>query len=74
MLRLKYHMRIHTGELYECNLCDYKAVTRGYLNSHLRRHDKRGDTLIKCDHCEYKTIDSLKMNVHLKTHSIVPSV
>ena len=34
------HMQVHTEETFPCELCDYVGDTKGYLQQHLRVHNK----------------------------------
>ena len=36
----KQHMQVHTEETFKCELCDYVGATKGYLQQHLRVHNK----------------------------------
>ena len=59
-------MRRHTGDMFECQECEYKTIEKRKLRDHMRKHT--GD-MLQCPNCEYKTISKGNLKKHMRIHT-----
>ena len=52
----------HEGVRYECDECDYKAITRGYLTTH--KQSIHEGLRYECDECDNKFITRISLARH----------
>jgi uncharacterized Zn-finger protein len=52
---------------FRCNQCDYSAVRRDYVKSHMARHT--GEKLHKCNICDFSSGWKHSLVNHLKCHA-----
>ena len=67
MQSLIAHAKIHLGITYECDLCDYKCITKGTFKEHKRSHLPANDQL-KCPDCPFFTHSQVALSGHQRKH------
>ncbi len=71
---MKNHMRLHTGELFECQVpeCDFKAALKRYVNVHMQVHHGNTQHHV-CPVCSkvfhYRDNYAKHMKIHNKEYS-----
>ena len=53
---LKNHMRIHTNEMFECDVCEKRFTQSSSLKAHMRIHTN--EKPYECDVCEKRFTQS----------------
>ena len=54
----------HKNVIYICDICDYQATTKKYLNQHMGI--KHEEVVNNCDKCDYQST----AQIHLKEHTV----
>ncbi|XP_043274002.1 zinc finger protein 260-like isoform X16 [Venturia canescens] len=61
------HLKIHTGSMYTCEICNFETAYKVSLKTHHRRvHQK--DYPYKCDKCEKAFMSKYELDDHLTSH------
>ena len=68
-------MKSEPGEIYLCNLCDYRHKHRSHLMNHLKA--KHGTDILPecamfaCDHCDFRAKQKNILSNHIKSNNHV---
>ena len=63
---MKNHSRIHTGEKFKCEKCDYSTPWNFNLKKHNHVHVSEK---LKCEKCDYSTASPYNMITHKNVHN-----
>ena len=66
--QLSIHKKsIHFHEKYPCEICDFQASSKAYLNQHVQRiHQVIGKKKLDCTLCSHQTIYRSNLMTHTK--------
>jgi len=64
---LKAHSRKHTGDMLQCEHCEYTTTNPFNLKAH-SRYKHTGKTF-HCQYCDYKTTRSDRLKAHFRKHT-----
>ena len=64
---LKVQYRKPTGEMLQCQHCDFTTTRSHNLIAHSRKNT--GEKYLQCQHCEYTTIYSCALKTHSRKHT-----
>jgi len=70
----KHKLKKHSGTVYPCDQCTFKAVTNGMLLRHKKSCLKVKD-FYQCKQCDFKAVTKSKVSYHRKTihrHAVFP--
>ena len=63
---LKVHYRKHTGDMLQCQHCDYTTAYSNNMKSHSRKHTGE---MLQCQNCDFITAYSNNMKSHSRKHT-----